>query len=409
MKWPVVKLDDVALIQMGQSPPGNTYNQNGDGLPFFQGKTDFGYNSPNVRMWCNEPVRIAEKGDVLLSVRAPVGPTNIADRRCCIGRGLSAIRSFDKTILQQDFIRWFFKFIEPMLSLNGYGSTFNAIKVNDIRGIRVPLPTILEQQKIVDLLDQADMLRRKRSEADEKASRIIPALFYKMFGDPVVNLQGFEKKPLKQFGAKVRYGLGQPPKIEEAGVPLIRATNISRGTISKKNLIYVNPEDIPTGKNAILKRDEVIVVRSGAYTGDVAQITEEWEGCIAGYDLIITPSNKLSAEFLEAYLLTPFIQKGYFNNLKARAGQPHLNSNQLEETPVPDVPFRIQVNFSKKVESIRILRKQNEKINRIIQKIFNNLLHQAFTGDLTAKWREAHMKELLEEMEIQAKYLKMEE
>jgi len=269
----------------------------------------------------------------------------------------------------------------------------------------VPLPALSEQRRIVEILDQADALRKKRAEADAKATRILPALFYKMFGDPATNPKGWNIKPLSDFEAQVRYGLGQPPKARTTGVALIRATNISRGTISPINMIYVDPQDVPPGRNAFLKEDEVLVVRSGAYTGDIAQVTKEWEGCVAGYDLVITPGRYLTGEFVEAYLLMPFIQKGYFYNLKARAGQPHLNAAQVAATPFLDVPKDLQMQFSEAVQSIRILRKQRIAVSDNLEKTFAVLLHRAFTGDLTVKWREAHMKELLAEMEQQAKVL----
>jgi type I restriction enzyme S subunit len=273
--------------------------------------------------------------------------------------------------------------------------------------VKLPLPPLSEQRRIVEILDQADALPKKRAEADAKAARILPALFYKMFGDPATNPKGWNIKPLSDFEAQVRYGLGQPPKTSTTGVALIRATNISRGTISPRNMIYVDPQDVPPGRNAFLKKDEVLVVRSGAYTGDIAQVTKEWEGCVAGYDLVITPGSYLTGEFVEAYLLMPFIQKGYFYNLKARAGQPHLNAAQVSATPLLDVPRDLQIQFSKAVQTMRKLRKQWEAINENLEKTFAILLHRAFTGELTSKWREAYMKKLLAEMEAQAKVLNM--
>lgn len=77
---------------MGQSPDSSTYNESKDGLPFYQGKVDFGSMYPTPRKWCSEPKKVAFKEEVLISVRAPIGPTNITNEECCIGRGLSAIR-----------------------------------------------------------------------------------------------------------------------------------------------------------------------------------------------------------------------------------------------------------------------------------------------------------------------------
>jgi type I restriction enzyme S subunit len=90
--WNVQPLGDSYNLTMGQSPPGSTYNEAGDGLPFFQGNADFGFRYPSNRRYCTTPTRTADSGDTLVSVRAPVGAINMAWERCCIGRGLSALR-----------------------------------------------------------------------------------------------------------------------------------------------------------------------------------------------------------------------------------------------------------------------------------------------------------------------------
>ena len=90
--WEVKGLGECFDLTMGQSPPGSTYNEDGDGLPFFQGRTDFGFLYPTTRRYCNAPTRIAEPDDTLVSVRAPVGDINMASDRCCIGRGLAALK-----------------------------------------------------------------------------------------------------------------------------------------------------------------------------------------------------------------------------------------------------------------------------------------------------------------------------
>ena len=90
--WAVKPLKDCMLLTMGQSPPGSTYNEDGDGLPFFQGRTDFGFRYPTNRRFCSAPTRTASPEDTLVSVRAPVGDINVAWERCCIGRGVAALR-----------------------------------------------------------------------------------------------------------------------------------------------------------------------------------------------------------------------------------------------------------------------------------------------------------------------------
>lgn len=150
--WTIAPLSDVAVIVMGQSPDSSTYNGKGNGLPFFQGKAEFGALYPSVRKWCSAPTKIAESGDILLSVRAPVGPTNLSPEQCCIGRGLAAIRAYQP--LDQKYLLHHFRSIEPWLSEQGTGTTFKAISGEFIRSIEISIAPLNEQRRIADKLDQ---------------------------------------------------------------------------------------------------------------------------------------------------------------------------------------------------------------------------------------------------------------
>ena len=149
--WVWKNLSEVSDILMGQSPASESYNDSGEGLPFFQGKTEFTSVHPVVRKWCTDPTRVAESGDILLSVRAPVGPTNIADQRCCIGRGLAAIRG---KRINQHYLYWYFKGIQKKLEGQGTGSTFGAISKKEVWEIPVPLPPLPVQQAIVARIEE---------------------------------------------------------------------------------------------------------------------------------------------------------------------------------------------------------------------------------------------------------------
>jgi type I restriction enzyme S subunit len=139
-------MNNVCTIILGQSPPSSTYNVNSEGLPFFQGKAEFGERYPIVVKWCSKPKKIAQKNDILISVRAPVGPTNIAPSKCCIGRGLAAIRPLDGT--EYLYIFYYLRSIESELSAMGTGTTFKAISGSDLRSIQIPLAP-LDQQKLI--------------------------------------------------------------------------------------------------------------------------------------------------------------------------------------------------------------------------------------------------------------------
>ncbi|MBI5730511.1 MAG: restriction endonuclease subunit S [Ignavibacteriales bacterium] len=148
--WSWVKLGDVCEIIMGQSPPSSTYNNKKIGLPFFQGKAEFTELYPEVIKWCSEPQKIAEPLDILVSVRAPVGSTNIANQKCCIGRGLAAIRYSDC----HKFIFYFFRLIEKDLDNLGTGTTFKAISGKILNELPIPLPPLPVQHKIVGKIEE---------------------------------------------------------------------------------------------------------------------------------------------------------------------------------------------------------------------------------------------------------------
>jgi type I restriction enzyme S subunit len=136
--WGAGVLSDIANITMGQSPAGDTYNKEGRGVVFFQGSSDFGNRSPGVRMYTTAPGRLARDGDILMSVRAPVGTLNIADRDCCIGRGLAALNS--KNGSDGYLYRVMTDFKQIFDRRSSEGTTFGSITKDDLFGLRVLIP-----------------------------------------------------------------------------------------------------------------------------------------------------------------------------------------------------------------------------------------------------------------------------
>jgi type I restriction enzyme S subunit len=166
--WEVVRLGDEKFFKiiMGQSPPSSTYNEKGEGLPFLQGKMEFGAVYPSPVLYCSQPMKIAEIDDILISVRAPVGDVNIAPYRLCIGRGLAAIR-FNSGKANHWFYFYYLQKIKNFLENLGKGSTFKAITKEELVNLKVPYPSFFEQQKIAEILTTID--RKLEIERKEKA------------------------------------------------------------------------------------------------------------------------------------------------------------------------------------------------------------------------------------------------
>ena len=152
--WRRGTLSDIAEIIMGQSPNGKSYNNIGQGMIFFQGRTDFGFRFPAIRMFTTEPKRIAKKGDVLFSVRAPVGDYNIALSNCCIGRGLAALSAKNNS---QSFLFYTMFHLKQQIDIyNGQGTVFGAINQQELKKIEVVIPEqslINEFEEIVSPMD----------------------------------------------------------------------------------------------------------------------------------------------------------------------------------------------------------------------------------------------------------------
>jgi type I restriction enzyme S subunit len=150
--WMWVNLDSYVLIVMGQSPDSTYYNNHKKGLPFYQGKSDFNNLYPTPRVWCEIPLKIAEENDILISVRAPVGSTNICQEKSCIGRGLAALRSIDNT--NNFYLLYFLRAFEKKISEMGVGSTFKAISKTNLETFKIAVPPLNEQKRIVTKVDE---------------------------------------------------------------------------------------------------------------------------------------------------------------------------------------------------------------------------------------------------------------
>jgi type I restriction enzyme S subunit len=161
--WTVASLKDVCDITMGQSPPSTTYRDEPEGLPFFQGKAEFGELYPTARKWCVTPNKIAEKEDILLSIRAPVGPTNLASERCCIGRGLAALRSAGN--VSQRYVLYVLRSLSEKLESLATGTTFQAVSGRTISTFALPIAPPAEQQRIVAKIEALQERSRRAREA----------------------------------------------------------------------------------------------------------------------------------------------------------------------------------------------------------------------------------------------------
>lgn len=166
----------VCDFTMGQSPSSDTYNTNGDGMPFYQGNADFGKRSPSPRVWCNSPKKTANEGDILISVRAPIGAINIAAEQCCIGRGLAAL-AVRPDAATRDYLEHYLRYKRPELERRGTGSTFKAVGKKVFAEMTLPIVSVDEQSEIAKKLNNALELQEEAASQISMLDELVKSRF----------------------------------------------------------------------------------------------------------------------------------------------------------------------------------------------------------------------------------------
>ena len=249
-------LGEIANINMGQSPKSSSYNNRAEGMPFFQGNADFGKINPKVRVWCSEPKKTAAKGDILLSVRAPIGALNMANQDCCIGRGLAALTA-NEDICRKDYMWYALKSRVDELVFKGTGSTFKAIGKDVLKNLSIPLPILSEQIKIAEQLHDIDCAIDICERLLLSLDQLVKSRFVELFGDPVINDKGWIKDKLENH-ADVMVGYPFPSAQYTAdGIPIVGGYNLMQGFVQWESSKFWSDEN---GYEQYLLKDKDIVI-----------------------------------------------------------------------------------------------------------------------------------------------------
>ncbi len=291
------------------------------------------------------------------------------------------------------------------------GLNIKNLRKAEIESIEIPLPPLSEQRRIVEILDQADALRKKRAEADAKAARILPSLFYKMFGDLATNPKGW---PTKRLGdpqvatINPRFSCDNvSADTEFSFVPMADVDEIWGRIVGTQVRTY---SKVMRGFTSFKDGDVLFAKITPCMQNGKAAIARNLVGgCGFGSTEfhVLRASAEATPEWLYALVRMPWFRHQAETSFTGTAGQQRVPVDFLVRYKVPCPPIDLQKTFAKHVTHIDEWVERSEIIRRKVENLFSVLLHRAFTGNLTAKWREAHMKELLQEMEQQAKALKI--
>jgi type I restriction enzyme M protein len=357
-KFPIVPLGTVAEIVAGNSPPGESYNETGEGVPFYQGKTEFGrvfIGSP-VK-WTTDPQRFAKAGDILMSVRAPVGPVNIATQHICIGRGLAAIKPAEGRLLNL-YAFHMLRSQEDRI-VGDAGAAFASINRDDIEAIEIPLPPLEVQKEIVaEIEGYQKVIDGARAVLDHYRPHIPINPEW-----PIVELSSV---------ARFQEGPGILAKdFHKEGVPLVRLAGLGGATVTLDGCNYLDPELVAQKWNHFRLRVGDILVSTSASFGRPAIVTPVAEGAIFYTGLIrFQPLDaSVDAKYLETFLGSrAFLEQG--ESFATGSSIKHFGPMHLKQMQIPLPPLAEQEKIVAEFEAEqRLVGANRELIARMEQKI----------------------------------------
>ena len=339
---------------MGQSPDSNSYNENGDGVPFFQGNADFGERYPVVKKWCNAPTKMAAPEDILISVRAPIGAVNYAKEDCCIGRGLAAITP-DKTKVSPEFIFWLLRGKKDELNDKGTGSTFKAIGRTVLEEILIPDIEIEKQIESAAILEKIYSVMQAKHQEISKLDNLVKARFVEMFGLPGTDKFGWgmvslgsvcDINPKKSHDNRLCSGLEVSfvpmPAVTESGK--IDATAIKQFDEVKTGFTYFAENDVLFAKITPCMENGKGAVAKGLHNGIGFGSTE--------FHVIRPILDKTNPYWIYTLMAFPQFRVDAANNMTGSAGQRRVPASFLEDYCVAVPPIDLQNRFATFVEQV---------------------------------------------------------
>ena len=349
----MARLDEICTLNMGQSPSSSSYNETGDGLPFFQGNADFGPIHPTVRIWCNTPTKIAHPGDILISVRAPIGAMNIADKDCCIGRGLAAI-TVNEGLCSKEYVWYAIANKVDELNSKGTGSTFKAISKIMLGETEISLPSLEKQNHISCVLGKLSELISLRKQQLAKLDELVKVRFIEMFGELLLNTMAWDEYLLEAVCDKVvRYPTFYGMEYLPSGTRVIRIGNIlpdGHMELNDKNYVFVYDtvnKDFP--ETVIELNDIIMAVRGdGSAAKRIGIVTEpKLIGANISPNLIrIKVNESILNPIYMFYYLTGEVGQKRLDTYVNKTAKKNIAAKDILKIVTPVPPLTLQNKFS---------------------------------------------------------------
>lgn len=378
MQFNKIKLKDIADINMGQSPSGNSYNNNGRGIPFLQGNKTFGFLYPTIDTWTTEPKKIGKKNSVLMSVRAPVGDLNIANKDICIGRGLCSIEMKNGN---NQYLYYLLKNSIKKIKMKSTGTVFESINRKELENIEILDFDKSQQKKISKVLFDID----KKIELNIQTNDNLYKILEQYIKEHYYNNEFVRNGNVNDIG-KIQGGYAFKSKDllnETTNNKVLKIKNISASGVDIDNTQCVYDEVADkVDKKFLLLRDNVIIAMTGAELGktgylygqDYRYFLNQRVGVIRGND-----------KYSELYLNCLFLLNDMQNTLNSKgygSAQPNISTSDIENIEIP-IPKEDELEtFYEKCNPIYSKMILNSEQNQSLTQLRDSLLPKLMNGEI---------------------------
>ena len=425
MRWPLKALGDLARVSGGSTPSRNEDRYWNGKIPWVT-PTDLPMPGTTIANVTDTKDHISNEGlasisapllpagTVLFSSRATIGKLGIAQVPLSTNQGFANFEP--KPGMDVRFLAYALQFFTPQISLLAGSTTFKEVSRGSIKKFKIPVPPPSEQQLIVKILDQADALRRLCAEAVAKAEGVVPALFQRMFGNAAPSRDKWPVKPIAELVEQRKGAIRTGPfgsQLHHAefvadGVPVLGIDNVVTNRFR-----WTKARSLPVEKFLRFERyrvfpDDVLVTIMGT-TGRVCVAPSDLPECISTEHLCVLSFDRAKVEpvYVWASLLFDGEVRGQVKSAGHGAIMEGWNTTIVKRLRLRQAPLDLQRDFVKRVQAVEALDDERVKCRAKIEELFRALMHRAFSGELTTDWREANKRELVREMEEQAKALSL--
>ncbi|MFB8004787.1 restriction endonuclease subunit S [Nocardia sp. NPDC056000] len=382
------RLDELAEIVMGQAPPGDSYNTDGNGLPLIAGAGDFNGQGISPKKYTTNPSKRAQPGDLILGIRASIGEKRIADRQYALGRGVASIRPTQR--LDHRYLWHWLDYVSEELASKGRGATFKQVNRQDIGELRIDNLPLSSQQRIARMLDKADALRAMRRRAVDLLDSLAQSLFYDMFDTPIESQ--WENYRFSELVTEFRYGTSN--KSTDSGYPALRIPNVIGGGIDLTEIktVPVSPHEL---ERLRLQDGDLLFVRTNGSPENVGRCATFTTSNVSGLEFhpnewiyasyLIRARLNLSmvdSTYIREFMLGPTGRAMLREHSKTSAGQFNINIDGLSSVIVPVPPIAAQRSYADKLSELAKHRAMASVHLARLDNLFNSLQSRAFRGEL---------------------------